>query len=153
MMKIGKLLAIILVLFTININAQGRERYNEKIEKIKSMKVAFITTELSLTPEESAKFWPIYNAFDEKKHDIRQQKLKSFMDQLDGNQIDRLSEKEAANLLSKIESNDEEIYLARKKFNSDLKAVISPLKILKLKKAEEDFGRKLLHQYRDVRKP
>ncbi|MFZ0598601.1 MAG: sensor of ECF-type sigma factor, partial [Flavobacterium sp.] len=40
-------------------------------------------------------------------------------------------------------------YLLRDKYNTNLKKVLSAKKILKLKKSEDDFNRKLLQQYRD----
>ncbi len=36
-------------------------------EKIKSLKVAFITEKLSLTSKEAQSFWPVYNEFEEKR--------------------------------------------------------------------------------------
>jgi hypothetical protein len=50
-----------------------------------------------------------------------------------------------------MESSEEELHQLRKKFISNLKSVIPAVKILKLKKAEEDFNRKLLQQYRNKR--
>jgi hypothetical protein len=52
-------------------------------------------------------------------------------------------------MLAQMESTEDELYQLKKKFISNLKGVISPIKILKLKKAEENFNRKLLQQYRD----
>jgi len=48
-----------------------------------------------------------------------------------------------------METTEDELYQSRKKFISNLKGVIPPIKIIKLKKAEEGFNRKLLKQYRD----
>jgi len=121
----------------------------EKKEQIKSMKVAYITNELSLTPDEAAKFWPIYNAFEEKQQEIRKQKLKGYLDRIDDESFDNLSEKEASTLLAQLESTEDELYQAKKKFVASLKSIIPSTKILKLKKAEEGFNRKLLQQYRD----
>lgn len=150
-MKINKILLAIIMLFSINSFAQGGRLLKEKKEQIKAMKVAYITNELSLTPDEAAKFWPLYNAFEEKQHEIRKQKLKGYMDRIDEESFDNLSEKEAATILAQMESTEEELHLARKKFVASLKGVISSVKILKLKKAEEGFNRKLLQQYRDKR--
>ena len=52
-------------------------------------------------------------------------------------------------MLAQLESTEDELYQLKKKFVANLKGVISPVKILKLKKAEENFNRKLLKQYRD----
>jgi hypothetical protein len=132
-----------------NAIAQDGPFIRKKKEQIKSLKVAFITSELSLTSEEAAKFWPLYNAYEDKQHDIKKQKLKGYIDRMDNESLDKLSDKEAANMLSQMESSEDELYQAKKKFVASLKGVISPLKILKLKKAEENFNRKLLQQYRD----
>jgi Spy/CpxP family protein refolding chaperone len=150
-MKIKPILLAIVMLFSINTFAQGGRLLKEKKEQIKAMKVAYITNELSLTSDEAAKFWPLYNAFEEKQHEIRKQKLKGFMDRIEEESFDNLSEKEAATILSQMESTEEELHQARKKFVASLKGVISSVKILKLKKAEEGFNRKLLQQYRDKR--
>ena len=126
-----------------------RERFKQKKEQVKSLKVAFITNELNLTPEEAAKFWPLYNAFEDKQQEIRKQKMKAFMDRKDDNSIDKLSEKEAATMLSQMESTEDELYQLKKKFIANLKGVLPAAKIRKLKKAEEEFSKKLLQQYRD----
>ena len=48
-----------------------------------------------------------------------------------------------------MENTEDEMYQLRKKFVSNLKDILPPIKIIKLKKVEEDFNRKLLQQYRD----
>lgn len=150
-MKISKILTVIILLTSINSFAQGGRLLREKKEQIKSMKVAYITNELSLTPEEATKFWPLYNAFEEKQHEIRKEKLKGYMNKTDDESFDNISEKDATAILAQLESSEEELYQAKKKFNASLKGIISPVKILKLKKAEEGFNRKLLQQYREKR--
>ena len=150
-MKINNILVAFVLLVPVNTFGQGGRLLKEKKEQIKAMKVAYITSELSLTPEEAAKFWPLYNAFEDKQHEIRAQKLKGYLDHIDDESFDKVSEKEAATLLAQMESTEDELHQAKKKFIASLKGVISPLKILKLKKAEEGFNRKLLQQYRNKR--
>lgn len=118
-----------------------------KLEKMKAYKVAFLTTELNLTPDEAAKFWPIYNDYSQKKTSLRLRGISRFLDRRLAD-YEKISEKEAAQILAQIEANEEEENLLRKKFITDIKQVIPAVKILKLKKAEEDFNRKLLQQYR-----
>ena len=148
----NKLTTLIILLITMQFSfAQNGKLFREKREQIKSIKVAYITNELSLTPEESAKFWPLYNAFEEKQQEIRKQKLKGYLDRIDDESFDNLSEKEATAMLTQIENTEDELYQLRKKFIANLKSVLPASKILKLKKAEEGFNRKLLQQYRDKR--
>ncbi|MTH15579.1 sensor of ECF-type sigma factor [Flavobacterium sp. LC2016-01] len=147
-MKIKNILPIILFLISFSFYAQGGKT-DEKREKIKAYKVSFLTTELELTPAEAEKFWPIYNAFDDKQFELRHQKMKVYLERLDDDNVNSISEKEAAVLLSQMESTDKELYLLREKYNSNLKKILSAKKILKLKKSEDDFSRKLLKQYRE----
>jgi Spy/CpxP family protein refolding chaperone len=146
-MKTTKLLLILL--FLLSIHSFAQPRLNEKREQIKALKVAFITNELALTSDESARFWPIYNTFDDKQFELKHQKMKSFMDRMDDGALDKMSEKEASALLSQMENNEDDLYHTRKKFISSLKGILSPIKIIKLKKAEDNFNRKLLQQYRN----
>jgi Spy/CpxP family protein refolding chaperone len=147
-MKIKNILPILLFLVSFSFYAQS-DKVDEKREKIKAYKVSFLTTELELTSTEAEKFWPIYNAFDDKQFELRHDKMKTYLRKLDDDNINSLSEKEACTLLTQIESTDKELYLLKEKYMTSIKKVLSAKKILKLKKSEDDFNRKLLKQYRD----
>ena len=142
-MKTLKIIFILLPLFTFTANAQGHK------ERIKALKIGFITTELSLTAAESKKFWPIYNAYDEKQFDLKRNKMRSIKRKLHRTSLETLSDKEALSLLNQLNAIEDDLYQNRKKLTADLKSVISPIKILQLKIAEDDFSRRLLRQYRE----
>ena len=148
-MKISKILPLLIAFISLNVIAQDGPIIRKKKEQIKALKVAFITNELALTSDEATKFWPLFNAFEEKQQEIKKQKLKGYLNRVDNDSFDNLSEKDATTMLAQMESTEDELYQLKKKFISNLKGVISPIKILKLKKAEENFNRKLLQQYRD----
>ena len=114
-----------------------------------SLKIAFITDELKLTTDEATKFWPLYNNFEEKQRELKQQKIRSYMKRFESGEVEKMSDKEATNFLNQMENTEDEMYQLRKKFVSNLKDILPPIKIIKLKKVEEDFNRKLLQQYRD----
>ncbi|MES2777639.1 MAG: hypothetical protein V4722_25905 [Bacteroidota bacterium] len=44
----------------LSLHAQPEERNEDAIE---SLKIAFLTKQLELTPEEAQKFWPVYNQY------------------------------------------------------------------------------------------
>ncbi|OOG74197.1 sensor of ECF-type sigma factor [Flavobacterium sp. A45] len=147
-MDLKKLLPILFLFLSFNFYAQN-ENFKDKKEQIRTMKVAFFTTELDLTSSEAEKFWPLYNTFDDKQFELRHQKMKSYFKRMQGDNLDKLSEKDATALLDQIQDNEDDLYNLRKKFILNLKEILPPIKILKLKKAEENFNRKLLQQYRD----
>ena len=146
-MKLKYTIYMFVALFTISGYGQVDNK-QQKREQIRSLKIAYITTELNLTPEESTKFWPLFNAFEDKQRELRKQKLNNYLDKVNSTN-EKLTEKEATTLLNQIESTEDEIYQLRKKFLNSLKGILPATKILKLKKAEEEFSRKLLQQYRD----
>ncbi len=146
-MKIIKIIPILLFLFAINTFAQPRLK--EKKEQIKALKVAYITEELQLTSEEAIKFWPVFNAYEDKQKELRQEKMRSYKNRLDAGEVDAMSEKEATNLLNQMESTEDDLYQLRKKFIASLKGILPAKKIIKLKRSEEGFNRKLLKQYRE----
>lgn len=146
-MNIKKLFSLLCLLASMSFYAQG-ESMKEKKEQIKALKVSFITTELDLSTKEAEKFWPIYNTFDDQQFEIRHQKMRMYKSRMNDATLNKMSERDASILLSQIEDSEEELFNLRNKFAKDLKEVISAVKIIKLKKAEEDFNRKLLQQYR-----
>ena len=79
------LLRIVFVLITLPAFAQEDElpaAQDPKVrDKIQAARVAYITDQLALTPEEAEKFWPIYREFSEKRREVRQQ-LKTPTDNL-----------------------------------------------------------------------
>lgn len=148
--KFTTLLLLFLSVASYSQPGKFKEKLQQKKEQVKSMKIAYITSELDLTPDEAAKFWPLYNDFEEKQREIRQEKIKNYMDRSQSS--DKLTEKEATTLINQMETAEEDLHQLRKKFISNLKGVLPATKILKLKKAEDEFSKKLLQQYRDKRK-
>lgn len=147
-MKHNKHIFLLVFLVSANIFSQT-EMIKEKRAQIKALKVSYINSELNLTTSEAEKFWPIYNEYEDNQFQIRHKKNKVYKNLLTDDYLNKITEKEASILLSEIENTDEEIFLIRKKLKTNLKNVISSIKILKLKKAEDDFYKKLLQQYKD----
>jgi len=150
-MKNKHLLTLCIIVLSLSSFAQNGRFFKKRSDKIKALKVAYITNELALTPEESAKFWPLFNAFDDKQQELKKLRLKKYLKHLDLDSYDRLTDKEAAALLEQLESYEEELYVAKKKFIASLKGILPPVKILKLKRAEDNFNRKLLEQYHNLK--
>ncbi|ATA76120.1 conserved exported hypothetical protein [Capnocytophaga canimorsus] len=123
-------------------------QHNEKYEKIKSLKIAYITEKIDLTPQEAKAFWPIYNKYSDKIHELHNGGLgkcrKTASEK--GNQ---LSEKEALELIEKEEEINLEIVKTSKEMNLQLLKVISAKKIVLLKQAEKEFRHRLIKQYKE----
>lgn len=121
----------------------------EMRERIKTQKVAFITEKLSLTTSEAEKFWPVYNAFEATEDNIRTKDYRVVKQAMRKNPD--MPEAEANKLLEQLVNAEEKMHKAKMKLFSDLKGVISSNKIIRLKRAEDEFNRELLKKLRDMR--
>lgn len=126
--------------------AQTRE---ESREKIKALKIAYLTEQLSLTTEEAQKFWPVYNVFDKEQNNLRinykselRKSIKSIED------VDNLNEADAKKLITLKLLTDKQLYESQKSFISNMEGILSAKKIIKLQISEMEFARKLMRKYR-----
>ncbi|WP_420602161.1 hypothetical protein [Flagellimonas sp.] len=124
--------------------AQGPGR-----ERIKTLKVAFITERVGLTAKEAQTFWPIYNEYDETLEAIRRRERLELRSQIA--MIQDLSDTESSALLDKFLATQKEKHEAEQDFIAKIRNVLSPKKTVLLLKAEEDFKRRLLQQMRKRR--
>ncbi|SDQ66153.1 hypothetical protein [Flagellimonas zhangzhouensis] len=138
------LLFFTILLAAMTMHAQGPVR-----DRIKTLKVAFITERLDLTSEEAQQFWPIYNEHEEKLESIRRKERTELHANL--SRTENLSESQAQKLLDNVLALKLEQQKAEKDFISKMTQVISAKKMLLLIKSEEDFKRQMLQQYRKRR--
>jgi hypothetical protein len=144
MMK--KLLPIFLLLFSLNITAQHKNR-----ERIKALKVSFITERLDFSEKEAQQFWPVYNNYEKKTSTIRFKEVKALRKEIKEN-ISTMTDEEARSFVTKL--NDAEIRMLklRMEFSEKLSNIIPAKKIILLKIAEDDFKKKMFEQYKKQRK-
>lgn len=64
---------LLLVLACLSIIGQDFSR-KEKLDRINTQKIAFITNKLELTSAEAQQFWPVYNEFFREREILNQQK-------------------------------------------------------------------------------
>lgn len=124
--------------------------YGQQKERIKALKATHISNALNLTSAEAEKFWPIYNAHGEKQFDLRKKERREIFMIVKGD-VEGLSDDEANILIEKginFKSTELQYY---KELVANLRGVIPPHKILKLRRAEEEFKRKLLEKLKKRR--
>ncbi|SFZ92530.1 hypothetical protein SAMN05428642_102780 [Flaviramulus basaltis] len=121
-----------------------------KKDKIKALKVSFLTERLELTQEEAQQFWPVYNAYDDITNQIKHEDLKKIRYEIKEN-IDTLSDERSTELLNQIATAENKLHEEDVILNKKLKKIISPKKIILLKIAEEDFKHKLFEQWKKMK--
>ncbi len=146
MNKFGKIWVFATLLLTVTIvSGQGRPG----MDKIKSLKVAFITERVGLTSNEATMFWPVYNEHEEALAQIRRKERMDIRSKM--MDFENLSDSEANKLLDQLIELEKQKQELNVEFLSNIREVISPKKTFLLIKAEEDFKKRLLRQIQQRR--
>ena len=93
------IIAAILVFGAANAFANNETKEDWK-EKIQSEKIAFLTMEIELTPQEAQVFWPVYNEINEEKDQAMYEVIKYYWEMSKAIEAGK-SEKEIKALLDK----------------------------------------------------
>ena len=109
-------------------------------QKMMSEKIAFLTAEMDLTPEEAQAFWPVYNEVN-KKNDEAMHKVRSAFQALEQALNDGKSEKEVQKLLDEYLKALDMQKEANKEAADKYKKVLPAEKVARLYVGEERFRR------------
>lgn len=131
---------VLLSLFSISAFAQTPK------ERIKALKTAHITKELSLTNEEAKVFWPIYDAYDLELEEGRRTQARKMMEK--SRDVDTMNEDEAKQFIADYLELEQLLYKAQEKLIKNLQDVLSTQKIAKLLIAERTFNQRMLQRFR-----
>ena len=137
-------LLIICFLSTTLIQAQRPDKRAE----LKALKIGYLTKQLELTSSEAKVFWPVYNEFDKKMFELRQQKILKSKN-LD---IESLTDEDALELIDSMKESEESKFEYENQLIEDLMKILPPKKIILLKKSEIEFGKQVLEQYKQKRR-
>ncbi len=118
-----KKIVLIIVVFCFGVlvsNAQNKQERQLNKNNIEALKVAYITRQLNLTPEEAQRFWPVHNIYFEELKKTRRDNLDNEL----------AFEEKALNI--------------RKRYSTDFKKILdSEERVNKLFKSEKDFNNEL----------
>jgi hypothetical protein len=142
-------LILSILFFSLGLYAQKEIAFEDRGEKYQAQKVAYITTTLKLSPDESAAFWPLYNQYDEKRRALLETIRKYRADLLMNEK--QLSEADALKALEFTQEHMKQMYQLDISYQNKYLDVISAKKVLQLIKAEKDFRRQLLRELGEKR--
>jgi len=104
-------------------------------EKINSLRIAYLTDKLGLTPEQAEKFWPVYREFAQKRMEIRGE-LRHARQGIDKNNPDPKKQQELVDLALKVKQR---VLDLEKDYSGRLMKVVTPEQMLRLPNAEAEF--------------
>lgn len=133
------------LLFLLTFSAFSQDK--EREERIKALKIAFITERLAFTESEAQKFWPIYNTFEAENNKLRRQSH----DKPKVENFEALTESEAKALLDEMVSIENQKFKVREKFMKDLLTVMPAKKVILLKATEDEFNKRMFEEFKKRR--
>ena len=134
----GQCLLPLLLSIFLAVNASAQNDTDRPLEdRIEAQRIAFITDIVDLTSEEAQAFWPLFNAYrkDEKTLKAEKKPQKSPIDMSDG---------EAHDHIQHILATERKLLERKEIFVDELEQVLSPRKIMRLFRAEQQFKERLL---------
>ncbi|RLJ76697.1 hypothetical protein [Pedobacter alluvionis] len=121
-------------------------------EEIESLKIAFFTQKLDLSPQEAKIFWPIYNSMQAEQNALRKERMQKMISFRKVDEIDNLTDAQVQGLItSEFDFKQRDLNLDKKYYNK-LKSVL-PIKIVgKFYRTQEGFKRELLNRFKGGQK-
>lgn len=146
-MKNFAIMAVLALLSFSNIQAQPKQKCNWQ-EKMMSEKIAFITMELQLTPEEAQVFWPVYNQINQKNKEAQKAMNKAYRAMVKAMEEGTVSDKELNALLDDYLAAKQAHKEAGKGDADQYRKVLPAKKVAKLYVAEENFRRHHIRNFK-----
>lgn len=138
----------LLILLLISLSICSQEMRPNR-EKIKELKIAYLTEKLNLNVNEAKLFWPIYNKYNGTLKKIRREDhLKIRKKIKEAGSLDNISNEDAEKLIKEKLQLEEKFLKERQNFVEELSQFLPFHKILKFQIAEKEFGKKLLAKYK-----
>lgn len=141
------LMTIIVILFMLNsISAQMHQGWGQGArEDMEAKRIAYITHQLSLTPNEALTFWPVYNEYNAMRTQMmnKHRKQRSDISELESksqNELVRIAEQDILNM--------EEMTALRRSYHEKFMEILPAIKVIRLYQAERDFNRELFRESR-----
>ncbi|MCE3295380.1 MAG: hypothetical protein K0R65_1094 [Crocinitomicaceae bacterium] len=113
-------------------------------EKVKQLKIAYITEELNLTVAESEKFWPLYNEMEEKIKVKRRENRRTAEEMTKNSET--YSDDDFKKSVNKLFDNEIAETNLKKEYYGKIAGVIGYKKATRLLKIEKEFKKKLVKE-------
>ena len=147
-MKNFVLVIFCLGLSLVSLKAQPHGGRGPGHEQIEAARIAFITEQLNITPEQAQQFWPIFNQYEDQRDELRRSMRGSWQQIRDA---ESLSDAEAEALVHKLMDMRQKELDLEKAYTEKVLKVLTPQQVVQLDVAEERFKRMVLERLREQR--
>lgn len=143
-MKMKKVLVVFALAAAFAASAQPS---GERIERLKQLKVAYLSEMLQLTVEEGQQFWPLYNAYEAKREATFKQRRELWTTL--GKQAGGSNEKALFDALATERALNEEMHSETEAYARKVLPILGVSRTAKLLSAEEEFRERLMRELRE----
>ena len=122
---------------------------NANLDRLNAYKIAFFTKRLNLTSQEAEKFWPVYNDYQARRNKIQQERV--LLNRNFNQNVSSMSEKELSEAGNKYVALQVREAALAQEFHNKVKEILSPIKVIRLYQAENQYRMLLLNELREKR--
>lgn len=119
---------------------------DQALQKIESLKMAYLTNQLNLSPKEAQKFWPVYNQYEQQIQQINKERREN---QIERNNLKNPTDQQIEQSLDRDFQLRQQALQLRENYRNQFRQVIPPRKVSKLYQSERDFNMKLIQELRN----
>lgn len=116
-------------------------------ERIEQLKIAFLTRQIDLTPDEARQFWPLYNNYQKILVEQRDNQLETMREM--PADFEAMTDADINQMVDSRMSQAETIHKARVEFLLSIREFLPPVKVARYFRAEEQFRRQALERLRE----
>lgn len=139
LLRSALLLWLLAAVPTFEAAAQGGLRRQERLSQLENARIAYLTEQVALTPEQAQKFWPLYNEFTAKRRDLSRR-----LRQLRPANTDGLSDQQIRDGLAQSFALRQQEITLEKDYFERFQRVISVRQVGRLALAERQFTKEVL---------
>jgi len=136
---------LLIILIIAGANSGFAQPQKDRFERIHAAKVSYITDRLNLSSDQAARFWPVYNQYEDAIRSLR----KSYFDKYGQGQGKNLSEAESRKYIDDNLNFQEAQLNLKRKYKDEFLKVLTPQQLAQLYQAERDFKGLLLQQLKE----
>lgn len=136
---------LLILLIIAGATAGFAQPQKDRFERIHAAKVSYITDRLNLSSDQAARFWPVYNQYEDAIRSLR----KSYFDKYGQGQGKNLNDAESRKYIDDNLNFQEAQLNLKRKYKDEFLKVLTPQQLAQLYQAERDFKGLLLQQLKE----
>lgn len=126
----------------LGIGALSAQPSDKEMERLHSLKIAFLTDKLDLKPEQAQKFWPVHNEYEKQLREYQIERRELLLSIRKGKLSDEQIEE---NIVKSFEIEEKSLKL-KKEYHKKFSEILNVHQLAELYVAEQEFQRRVIKE-------